>query len=658
MSKEKIIAVVVDTQLLTLYRTDGSTIVIPQGDPRVRSIIDAVLPIVEKGGVADVDLELPNSYRDFEEKSSGFVRFFRAAKKSVAKIFSDPVGYLPEGAHGPVPLPPKVSEAAKAVDEILTNAQPVSHPDFKESDTTDDHEMVAVVGKGAEARVIPEVSKIKEQFAYAAKGASTKGMENFMLRISTVIDKRQHSVQDLLNFLQHGDLPIADDGSIIAYKRLYSDSGRYVDPHTRKVSQTVGSYVCLDEGMVDLSRRNECSNGLHIGRRAYMGRFSGDVMMMCKIDPEDVMVVPHGDPNKVRVKGYHIVAKLNQKAFSYICNRQPATQDPETARLLTQVMKGDHISRIEEVRIGGEKGTNVKITKFEEGQAPAIRGKAEHSALDDLNNSPAKVDPKQIDQQVAEATARKTPSRVEKARRLWDHMQASTSNAMKQHAALTLLDFKKAAKVGWDALGIDEAMVATITANAAQKAPTAKPGPISAPSQAAAVDKIMSAGAKQTAQSGRNEKIRQAQAVLNSEQAVSSTDRISAARELLAIRKAAKKSWESMGFGDVSDEMLKTVINTTLPAPVTEIAKPAATPKPAKAEPKAKPEAKVKKTVVAENPSIKPRERARQLFNAKDWINLLAFKKTKKKAWDMLGFTNKEIQEIKLYVGESKRDRS
>lgn len=659
MSKERIIAVVVDTTLLTLYRENGSTIEIPQGDPRVRSIIDAVLPIVEKGGVAEVDMELPNAYKDFEEKSSGLVRFFRAAKQTVAKIFSDPVGFLPEGAHGPVPLPPKISEAAKAVDEILSNAQPVSHPDYKESETTDEHEMVAVVGTGVAARVVPEVDKIKEQFAYAAKGNSTKGMDNFMRRISAVIDQRQHSVQDLLKFLQHGDLPIADDGSIIAYKRLYSNNGRYVDPHTKKVSQTVGSYVCLDESMVDLSRRNECSNGLHIGGRAYMGSFSGDVMMMCKIDPEDVMVVPHGDPNKVRVKGYHIVAKLNQKAFSYICNRQPATQDPETARLLTQVIKGDHINRIEEVRIGGSYGTNVKITSFEKGQAPVISGKAEHSALDDPSTAVGKVDPKQVDQQVAEAIARKAPSRTDKARELWNVMQAS-NNAQLAGAAQALLDFKKGAKVSWDALGIDDAMVATITTNAVVKAAPVSAEVKPAPSQTASVDKIMAAGTKQTVQTGRNEQIRRAMDTLNSEGKVSVADRISAARELLAIRKAAKKSWESMGFSELSDEMLKTVINTTLPAPVPE-AKPTPTPEPvAKAEPKAKPSAPVQKTVLAEAPkSASPiQDHARLFFEQKNWAVLVAFKQSKKKSWEALGFTLKEVTEIKLHVGESKRDRS
>ena len=56
MTKIRIVAAVVDTRRLTLYKEDGETIRIPQGDERVQRIIDETKEDLLLGKVAEVEL--------------------------------------------------------------------------------------------------------------------------------------------------------------------------------------------------------------------------------------------------------------------------------------------------------------------------------------------------------------------------------------------------------------------------------------------------------------------------------------------------------------------------------------------------------------------------------------------------------------------------
>jgi hypothetical protein len=593
---ERIVAVVVDSQMLTLYREDGSKIEVPQGDPRVRKIVAEVIPVVDAQGIAEIDFSPENHYNEFEKQGSGLIRLFRVAKKAVAQLLNPAT--VETGLHGQVPAMLRPGESISepdpskmaAVEEIVSNAQAVGDVNYREPTPEGDDTMIAVVGKGKKAKIVPGVEKLKQQFRYSAKMGSTVGLERFLSRAAAIIDQRPHSVQDLLTFLERGDLPIADDGCIVAYKRLYSQKNeRFVDPHTRKVSQKVGSYVCVDQKLVDLSRGRECSNGLHIGRRAYMGSFSGDAIMMCKIDPEDVMVVPHGDPNKVRVKGYHIVAQLNERAFDLVNRNQPATSDEQTAKLLSDVIAGRHVARLEEVRVHGQMGTDVRITalvgqekgveksEFKVDQEAFEASRKKHLAVDDERIAdPVSMTSKPLDpRKVAQA---QSGSRQGQAKLLWNTMRDAKTPEAEKLAAQALLDFKKKAKVAWGVLGIDDAMLATIKANA-EKVIQSKPSPPPKP-----------------------------RSRTNSKSAVSTAKKI--------VKQAEK-------------------------------AQPKVT-KTARAEPKAKPVKPVAVAEVARLLLLGPSQQAaRNLYERQKWGSLLDFKQMKKKSWAALGFNATEEALIK-----------
>lgn len=462
----RIVAAVVDTESLTLYKTDGSTITIAQGDPSVRKIVTEVTPLLISQGYADIDIhnEVENSYADFEEKSGGIVKFFKVAKKKLKHLFNmdDPVE---EQVIGHVPNEDDISKMSKTVDDIMKHATPVSSPSFttcdlgiqqpitdgygntpKQHTSTKSPETIVAVVDG---KVIPGMEKIHNQFDKALKMGSTKGVENFLKRIGNVIEERNHSIDDLLKFMERGDLPIADDGSILVYKVLNScTNGQYVDCHSANVIQWVGAYVCMDPSLVDPNRKNECSNGLHIARRGYIREFSGSVCTLCKLAPEDVIAVPQYDANKMRVCGYHIIAELSKTQYSLVRSNKPITDDPEGAILLANAIAGKHIERTHEVRITEDYGggvittqlTEVKEVKLDTKMTPVL-------ALNDelKENTVPALDPLEVVKEVQK-------TRKELAKELSQTYRDTPT----QENYDALLAYKKQAKVSWEKLGIQE----------------------------------------------------------------------------------------------------------------------------------------------------------------------------------------------------------
>lgn len=456
MTKIRIVAAVVDTKRLTLYKEDGDTIRIPQGDPRLARIIEETKDTLMAGGVAEVDLDLGNptssDYAEFEKKTNGMVRFFKVAKSKVASLFGGEAK-----SEAPSVEPVEMGNINAALADIMAHAQPATNDRIDKDQT-----VVAVVGNTA----IPGAESLQKQVAYSVKMGSTKGMEAFMARIAKVIEERQHSVQDLLRFMEKGDLPIADDGSIIIYKILRRRGKYFVDCHTGNVHQRVGSYVCMDKNQVDHNRRVECSQGLHVARRGYLRSFSGDVCVLAKVAPEDVIAVPSYDSNKMRVCGYHILFELPADAFTAVKQDKAMSNSPEGMKLLARAISGDHAKPIEDVFIGGPKGTDLKIKPRHAGgarevsPAPIVEPAKPVETIDVADPvEPPKappVDPKALAKTVAAKKTAPVPlkpnsSKKDEARHLF-----ATGNWAK------LLAFKKQAKKGWAALGFSDSEIQVI----------------------------------------------------------------------------------------------------------------------------------------------------------------------------------------------------
>lgn len=424
----RVVSAVADKQKVLFYLEDGTTYMIKQGDPRLAKILDEIIPITTAGKVAVVSLENFNVYQEMEKKTNGFVKFFKMAKKAVDNLFHKdedaieitlpsepvkaPINQTAPAAEAPiaartnvVPLAPREA----IVNQIKSKPEPVKETTGQavartgeqvSTDIRDDETIVAVIGDMA----IPGVEALKPYLHNAILHNSTIAVENFLKRLVPMMDKRQHSVEDILRFLEKGDLPLADDGSIIAYKVLRKCNNHYVDCHTQKIPQRIGSFVHVDESLVDKNRRNECSNGLHIARRGYIGRFNGDVCVLCKIAPEDVITVPHNDPNKVRVCGYHILFELSSDAYSKLNRNIPMTDNPEAASMVARAIIGDHVARVEEVHITKQLGEGIEIISLvgskKERKAISREDIKRGKAFDDATNQ--SIDPKALNRKVTE----------------------------------------------------------------------------------------------------------------------------------------------------------------------------------------------------------------------------------------------------------------
>lgn len=545
-TKTRIVAAVLDTKNLVLYKQDGHTIQIEQGDPRIRPILDQATPGILANGYFDLDLSPPekdNAFVSFEKKG-GIARFFKVAKTALTKFFGSEQEPIEPVSVGTVPNQAEKEEKQKqistAVAEILANAVPVTSKEFTEKnilaqrpivvengstpsrdtegeEDSHSHTLVAVVDN----KIVPGVEKIENQIMRASS-EGTKGMDAFLRRCASVAGKRKHSVDDLLRFLERGDLPIAEDGSILIYKVLNKRTGHFVDCHTGQVPQKVGSYVCMDESLVDPNRRNECSNGLHVARRGYVGGFSGNVCVMAKLSPEDVIAVPEYDANKMRVCGYHIIFELSPDMFNLLKQNKPITELEEGRVLLANALAGNHIGIIEEVRIKGQKGTNIVVTPVgDKKQPPAVPApiKAEATALaaaPEEEKAPP-VNPKEINNEVAAL------SRKDQAKSLFEKFLNAKGTVDEPEALAALTSFKKQCKVGWDKLGIPDPMgIPETKAKATAQVKPKDNKPMLTPRE-------------------------EIQHLLPKFDAASGNEKTEFAKDILKLKQQAKKSWDVLG---------------------------------------------------------------------------------------------------------------
>lgn len=395
MSTITVIAAVYDTHALILYDNTGSTHEIDHGDPNIDLIVEKVLPVIEQGKTIEVDLgDVTGSlapYADFSRKNTSKIGIFKVAKQFVSNLFS---GSKPEeeantpgyGTYGNIPNKVTVADNLEKIDNDTSPVEPVKEPEKTvtpaqkqanaiaeirknakpvtkdEKPVTEEETLVAIIGN----TVVPGMEQLANYFSSARSVKNYDGLQKLILRMAAIVDKRNHDILDLIKFLERGDLPITQNGDILAYKRLFKQGDHYVDPHSKKVTQKPGDFVCMAPEMVDPNRRNECSNGLHIGRRDYMRGFSGDTLCLVKLAPEDVIAVPAYDANKMRVCGYHILSVLSNDMAQKVYSRQAFADDTDGSRLLDRAVNGQFGAPKRIVQITAAQGGNLDIREAPE----------------------------------------------------------------------------------------------------------------------------------------------------------------------------------------------------------------------------------------------------------------------------------------------------
>lgn len=589
-----IVALSVDTRHAVLYKEDGSTLTIAQGDARLPRIVQDSKFLLGEGKSAVVDITPVaierSEFQDAEKGTRGVVKFFRVAKsflkslvntespeavpEAVAHVSPLTIGVFPnqgtkEGSNEALPDQRTVESSAQedrsgssqsvdpattshcsqqdspvqplagvggSVQEEVTDAdqaKPVDDPDTAapaENATnrpqppalTNDQKLDAarsrmqqLVGNSVgthqpefhlpldektetivavhekSGAIIPDAHKLARQLRSSQKLENYVGFQKFIERLAGIIDDRAHSVEDLMKFIEKGDLPIADDGCIVIFKRLNRGSnGVFTDVHSGNIRQKVGSYVFMKPGLVDPDRRQDCSNGLHVASLSYLNGFSGDVTVMAKVRPEDVFAVPEYAHTKMRVCGYHILVDLPENLRNLVNSGGSISSDPQGAILLANVLQGNHIGITQHVEVGGHMGTNVTYTtvanaasadelpalKLDTAQTldmqEALEAKAPVAAdikATDLISAPAEKVIKNImsnpqESSGEEADAAPKLSQGQKALALLTEVNKTEDPKARQAAASQLLELKKKARKSWKALGLPETVEVTLSA--------------------------------------------------------------------------------------------------------------------------------------------------------------------------------------------------
>lgn len=472
-----IAALTVDSKNVTLYGTNGDIVALVQGDPRITGIIETARPALLRGEPVEVSLDFKNqntSYQDMEQQTNGLVRFFRVAKHRLASFFGKEeeeapatigpmqLGRIPVKKEPELTNDQKVAAAEKKLEDlgaVSTNSSQF-HAPLAESDDT----IVAMVGD----KVIPDVQHLHNQIRQSVKLQDCAGFTLFMKRLSAVINERRHSVEDLMKFMEKGDLPIADDGCIVIYKRLNStnEPGVYTDCHTNKIRQKVGSLVLVDEQLVDPDRRQDCSNGLHVASLTYLKHFGGDVTIIGKVRPEDVFAVPQYNTNKMRVCAYHIIAELTEEQRQVVNGGGSICDAVGGQELLNKVLRGEHPPVTQLVRVTKQQGEGVIYTDIADAETPAVsnfkpevtKGTLDIEAThDDIQESEV-VSPTQL----VEPEKAKPKQMVPQSRA--DSIRAVLAEGSSQVTANKLRVIKKKAKKSYLGMGLTAKEVAVIEA--------------------------------------------------------------------------------------------------------------------------------------------------------------------------------------------------
>ena len=548
----RIIALVVDVHNLTLYKDDGETITIAQGDPRVRKLVDTVVPALENNGeclLTEEDLAVYSPYKEAEESLNGLVTFFRVMKAKADEIMARfatetvtplVVGRVPSARstkqEQKIQENAPVTKSMAAVAEIMEGAMSTAHPSFGAADHPGS-EPTTIVAVMPDGTVISGMEQLSIQMqAVVSEMGSPEGLQNFFKRLATV--KRNHAVQDLLKFMEKGELPIADDGTVLVYKRLErKGEGYYVDCHTGCVKQRVGSYVFMDEKMVDARRNVDCSNGLHVARRDYLNSFSGNVCVLAKLAPEDVIAVPHGDARKLRARAYFIIAELSQVDHDNVVRNRPL----QDTSLLGNAASGNHTPVLETVQITKSCGGGLIVTPVTEANPFTMEDNGRRSeSLDNLEpilQEKSSVDARELAlKDEAPATVVVSPQR-----KLYDLMKIGDDKA-----AVELLAVKKAKKKGWPALGLpvttgDDCYKVIADAGKAQPVPVVEATP-TPPAPEMKVQPVTTS--KPAAEMSQSEKAQHLWELYQKNPDISN------ARALVTHKQKSKKSWTVLGLTD------------------------------------------------------------------------------------------------------------
>lgn len=272
---------------------------------------------------------------------------------------------------------------------------------------------------------------------------NSAALQALMNRISTI--DRQHSVEDLVRFIENAEMPVTADGRLVAFKRVnkHSDGNNY-DVYSGTILNNVGCRVQMDIENVDPNRARDCSYGLHVASRGYLRNFSGDTLLLILVNPEDVIAVPQYDPKKVRVCRYDIVHEFTPEDMNHILSWDPLNNFVWS--IIHNFMKGTTYA-INQIVQCGKHGMVPQATNTE-----VVSSQASESVSEDYYKE-IKSSRNEKGSKEAAVKAIKQVKSMNKFRDLYNLFEKAEGWADQKSRFADLQIYKRKQKKSWQALG-------------------------------------------------------------------------------------------------------------------------------------------------------------------------------------------------------------
>lgn len=167
-------------------------------------------------------------------------------------------------------------------------------------------------------------------FDYQSMGLPILPIVNFLENLMK--NPSKNSIDQLWKFIEHHKLPLTEDGCLLAYKAVRST---YMDKYSNTIDNSIGKVIKMDRNKISDDPNYHCAQGLHVGGLKYSGpegwySSNGDICVIVKVNPKDVVCVPHDhNATKVRVCEYEVVKDYCKilKSTVYDCNYDECEYD-------------------------------------------------------------------------------------------------------------------------------------------------------------------------------------------------------------------------------------------------------------------------------------------------------------------------------------------
>jgi hypothetical protein len=131
--------------------------------------------------------------------------------------------------------------------------------------------------------------------------------------------------EELYKFMEQNEMPLTPAGNFLAYKRIREN---YMDLHSGTIDNHVGANPKLPRIKVDDNPNNTCSHGLHVCAFNYLANFSGERVVVCEVNPADVVAIPTDyNHTKMRVTEYKVVGEIPLSTAQHIWASRPVVED-------------------------------------------------------------------------------------------------------------------------------------------------------------------------------------------------------------------------------------------------------------------------------------------------------------------------------------------